>query len=1043
MSDSTDNTNELDSYGVWVKRPPKDALQDDFSSPQEETESFDSSSIDLPEITDFDETSFENSSDALSESEANTISEDIFNTEEMPQTKDLSQEENNEETPLQEESLEQSSEDISQEDGEIDLDSFMSDSSESSSEVSADDFLSSSGDGEVSLDDFMDSGSDGEIDLDAFMDDGFSSSSGSSSKKEDDVQNDDALDINVNFTDNTQDEIPVREITEEDELPSEEYSETEAEESITTQEVSTDFGESEDVDLSDFGIDSDAEETPVTDNVKQGKKSEVVDYDLAISEDDTNDSVAPVVNEVKSTSHEAEETQEQAQTVPADSTVVNNDLLKQIVNDLSGLKNELNSLKNDFAELKSHNSLDPSAPKSAGGEYSDSNKENTGFFQSDDSDETIALSGDELSNIVNSSDIYEDDKDSQEETVTEEPVVEDSVEPVDEELSINETALDFQEEQNKTQETTLPSDEETPILESKDFVNEETIENQETPLPSDEENAILESEDFVNKETIENQETTLPSDEETPILESEDFVNEETIENQETSLPSDEENAIPESDDFVNEETSENQETSLPSDEENAILENEDSLKNEMDFNDENPFGSVNESIEIPEEVDSQSDLSIDIDDTSLEEPDLNQIDEESEDISIPKVQDFSPDDMFVESSSNEDFIQSVSASSSEETEDSTLLETTETSSEQNEIPSDEVIEIPEISNADDTILSEETIEENAEEISEEVNEEPVLESENEIEISEETIENENDDIFETSGDTNNDEMFNENIFDSTENAEEPLNDSEPVLPEQSDDEFKPLDSVVKEAEKDIFEEDSSDGYISEIMSEEPSIQESLSDENVDYLSKNDEDITQEQDSFVSEEDSGTLTLDELEDVSQGISETEETEYLDDSSSDKTETEDIFEENLSQVQNDTKEVVDVQEEKGNPEILEQIQDEIPTVASITEGLTEPEENVFEKTFGEESGSDFTTPESSVNIEDAIEIENPEDNSLTQIEETNDNELSKDIKNDVKSVLLYMDKLLESLPDEKIREFAASEQFETYKKLFDELGLINK
>ena len=963
MSDSTDNTNELDSYGVWVKRPPKDALQDDFSSPQEETESFDSSSIDLPEITDFDETSFENSSDALSESEANTISEDIFNTEEMPQTKDLSQEENNEETPLQEESLEQSSEDILQEDGEIDLDSFMSDSSESSSEVSADDFLSSSGDGEVSLDDFMDSGSDGEIDLDAFMDDGFSSSSGSSSKKEDDVQNDDALDINVNFTDNTQDEIPVREITEEDELSSEEYSETEAEESITSQKVSTDFGESEDVDLSDFGIDSDAEETPVTDNVKQGKKSEVVDYDLAISEDDTNDSVAPVVNEVKSTSHEAEETQEQAQTVPADSTVVNNDLLKQIVNDLSGLKNELNSLKNDFAELKSHNSLDPSAPKSAGGEYSDSNKENTGFFQSDDSDETIALSGDELSNIVNSSDIYEDDKDSQEETVTEEPVVEDSVEPVDEELSINETALDFQEEQNKTQETSLPSDEK---------------------------NAILESEDFVSEETSENQETTLLSDEE------------------------------------------------------NAILENEDSLKNEMDFNDENPFGSVNESIEIPEEVDSQSDLSIDIDDTSLEEPDLNQIDEEeSEDISIPKVQDFSPDDMFVESSSNEDFIQSVSASSSEETEDSTLLETTETSSEQNEIPSDEVIEIPEISNADDTILSDETKEENAEEISEEVNEEPVLENESEIEISEETIENENDDIFETSGDSNNDEMFNENIFDSTENAEEPLNDSEPVLPEQSDDEFKPLDSVVKEAEKDIFEEDSSDGYISEIMSEEPSIQESLSDENVDYLSKNDEDITQEQDSFVSEEDSGTLTLDELEDVSQGISETEETEYLDDSSSDKTETEDIFEENLSQVQDETKEVVDAQEEKGNPEILEQIQDEIPTVASITEGLTEPEENVFEKTFGEESGSDFTTPESSVNIEDAIEIENPEDNSLTQIEETNDNELSKDIKNDVKSVLLYMDKLLESLPDEKIREFAASEQFETYKKLFDELGLINK
>jgi hypothetical protein len=34
----------------------------------------------------------------------------------------------------------------------------------------------------------------------------------------------------------------------------------------------------------------------------------------------------------------------------------------------------------------------------------------------------------------------------------------------------------------------------------------------------------------------------------------------------------------------------------------------------------------------------------------------------------------------------------------------------------------------------------------------------------------------------------------------------------------------------------------------------------------------------------------------------------------------------------------------------------------------------------------------------------------------------------------------MDQLLESLPEEKIEEFANSEYFETYKKLFDELGL---
>ena len=34
----------------------------------------------------------------------------------------------------------------------------------------------------------------------------------------------------------------------------------------------------------------------------------------------------------------------------------------------------------------------------------------------------------------------------------------------------------------------------------------------------------------------------------------------------------------------------------------------------------------------------------------------------------------------------------------------------------------------------------------------------------------------------------------------------------------------------------------------------------------------------------------------------------------------------------------------------------------------------------------------------------------------------------------------MDQLLEDLPEEKIVEFARSEQFATYKKLFSDLGL---
>ena len=46
-----------------------------------------------------------------------------------------------------------------------------------------------------------------------------------------------------------------------------------------------------------------------------------------------------------------------------------------------------------------------------------------------------------------------------------------------------------------------------------------------------------------------------------------------------------------------------------------------------------------------------------------------------------------------------------------------------------------------------------------------------------------------------------------------------------------------------------------------------------------------------------------------------------------------------------------------------------------------------------------------------------------------------------IKDEVRSVLTYLDKLLESLPEEKIEEFANSEHFETYKKLFEDLGLV--
>ena len=50
-------------------------------------------------------------------------------------------------------------------------------------------------------------------------------------------------------------------------------------------------------------------------------------------------------------------------------------------------------------------------------------------------------------------------------------------------------------------------------------------------------------------------------------------------------------------------------------------------------------------------------------------------------------------------------------------------------------------------------------------------------------------------------------------------------------------------------------------------------------------------------------------------------------------------------------------------------------------------------------------------------------------------------LTSNVKEELRAVLSYMDKLLASLPDDKIQEFAESEHFEVYKRLFEELGLI--
>jgi hypothetical protein len=51
------------------------------------------------------------------------------------------------------------------------------------------------------------------------------------------------------------------------------------------------------------------------------------------------------------------------------------------------------------------------------------------------------------------------------------------------------------------------------------------------------------------------------------------------------------------------------------------------------------------------------------------------------------------------------------------------------------------------------------------------------------------------------------------------------------------------------------------------------------------------------------------------------------------------------------------------------------------------------------------------------------------------------EIPAHLRQELKTVLTYMDKLLEALPEDKIEEFAKSSYFESYKKLFADLGLV--
>ncbi len=693
MSDSTEDLKNIDSYGVWVKRPPQDAEgipEDTAAEPIINAEEVSIEEPVIPEDLSFD--TIENDS-TLSDEEVSDIKNDVsepeqksedtgtddFFKDELPDFSDLgaSEPENN------------ASDDTGE--SEISLDDFVGaegfedpnkafepktenvEPAEKAEEPAAEESVDATSfdDGELSLDDFMDggfsdetpsapassSGSD-EISLDDFFD------TDTSSAKEDDVSNDEPLDIDLSFTENPEDKVPTEEtdISADDEDPgtfaeddmfdniSAEQSEdgavpsgiSESTLDSTTEEVSLDdFGidensddatavaagasvnshaESEDVDLSDFGIDSEAGETPVKQDVHASKKK-VVDYDIAITDDDSI-SEAPKAEEVVTSDRsdgELEPVEDDKNSVKVDSS-----MLDMIMQELSGLKNQINSLKDEFQTLKENKPeiqpeteiKDENEAETAETEIpAENTEESTGFFDENDNDDTIALSGDELSNIMNTADITE---------TKEEPL-----EPENTEIS-----EDFSEEP----EVKVEPEEAEGTFES----------NGEIPAEAESE----------------------PTLEETVIPESEEISAEEEI----------------------SPETEQADETEISEITENSG-EEESSTGTPEDFNEDSPFGSIDETSSIEEEPDSG--LSMNSDEEKLEEPNLDEINIQNmeDEISIPKVDELADDadtpldDILVESS-NSDLMNSVDEKETPAPEMPEDIEATESAE-----PADEIAE--------------------------------------------------------------------------------------------------------------------------------------------------------------------------------------------------------------------------------------------------------------------------------------------------------------------------------------------------------------
>jgi len=265
-------------------------------------------------------------------------------------------------------------------------------------------------------------------------------------------------------------------------------------------------------------------------------------------------------------------------------------------------------------------------------------------------------------------------------------------------------------------------------------------------------------------------------------------------------------------------------------------------------------------------------------------------------------------------------------------------------------------------------------------------------------------------------------EATQENISEPEElSSEEPEFKEEPKTTDETENLFGSADDVADISDEDIL---SDDDFAMEFESAQTENIEEPTLDDVDYTN-----ISKEND--LPEEISVPKNDDILVESSPtDLLETKDSKNESENSSDSFD-EDPFE--LSAVEPSISETLT--DEKLD--YLSKTPEEAEQNVNSEEVLELPESEETENAKENEAAEEVETEKTETTQEN---ISEPEELSSEEPETKESKDISDDLKTEIKSVLSYMDQLLENLPENKIAEFAQSEQFDTYKKLFKELGL---